>query len=1292
MGYHDFHQNKLWMLRLTYLLAASLCVLQLSAQDYQRKIRWADKPTTLTTLDEKSITQPTFSGASHDENKNLLAVYGERIPLPASGDVTVTILNPVFAPVTLPEGSVAFLSSQIEPVYGVSYLKKQPRAFVHFLPFRVNTAGEVERLESFTLRVSLTPKPQKRASEAYATSSVLASGRWYKIAVTADGMYKIDYNFIKNTLKLDPGSFSLNSLGVFGNGGGMVPDENIRPRYDDLAENPTLMQDNNGNNRFDDGDYLLFYGQMPDEWRYDAASKTFSHFKNLYSDKTYYFLSPDAGTGKRVVPSSNDGTPNLTITEFDEYAYRESDEENVLKSGKTWLGDKMNSFNNTKSFGFNFPNLITSTPVRIRSSVAAKTFTGSSTIVGINGQTMLTHNEPGISSGSYPPGALPYQASATYNASGDAINVTYNFNPNSDPTGTAAVYIDWFELHLKRGLSMSGSFMGFRSSASVGSGNVTQFVLGNANSNTRVWKVTDISGIVSMNASLNGSQLTFHTPTDELEQFIAFDASAGFLSPEYIGTVGNQNLHSIGQPDMIIVSHDDFMAPSNELANFHRTYSGISVEVVPVSQLYTEFGCGKPDISATRDFMRMLYDRAGSDTSKLPQYLLLMGDGSYDPKDREPIKTNFISTYQSNESYSQTSTYTSDDFYGLLDTNEGGDITNSAEELDVAIGRLPVETTQEAWDVVNKIKNYKRPQKDLTCVEITSNNSWRNSITFIADDEDGGVHLFDSETICEDARTSHPEYNYDKIYLDAYKQLPTPAGDRYPDVNTAILNKINSGTLVLNWIGHGGETNWAHERIFNQSEITVLNNKEKLPLFITATCEFSRFDAPLRTAGEWLIVNGKGGAIGSLTTVRLVYSNANKALNTKAFEYLLVPYNGKAHPTLGEMNMLTKNNVVTDITNTRKFVLLGDPALTLNYPQMNVATTAVNNVPIATADTLKALEEVKITGEIRDLSNNKMTSFNGVVYPLVYDKLSSMKTLKNDGGSPLVNFPLYKNILFKGKASVVNGEFIFSFIVPKDIDYQFGNGRISYYADNGNFTDAHGYTSNLIIGGAADSFTADYGGPQIDIFMNDEKFVFGGTTNQSPILLAKLADESGINTVGNGIGHDLTAILDDNTQNRIVLNDFYESELDNFRKGAVKYPFSKLADGRHTLKVKAWDVQNNSAEEYTEFIVASDAKLALTHVYNYPNPFTTKTNFMFEHNRACDDMKVSIQIYTVSGKVVKSIQRDLFCDGYRVNDIEWDGKDDYGDPIGKGVYVYKLHVRDSQGNTANKFEKLVVLR
>ncbi len=1275
-----------------FSLSALFLAFSANAQTYERKIDWQPTPKTFSTIEGKTIIQPTFTKASHLDQFDLLPFYTELIPITANGEVSVQILNPVYSTSDhLDNAGLTFIKETIEPKAELSLLRKQPNAFISFLPFRKNASGVVEKLESFTLRLTVTPKPQKRSAAAYASTSSLASGNFYKVATTADGIYKIDYNFIKNTLNVDPNSFNLSTLAIFGNGGGMVPDLNSVARPDDLLENPTMVVDNNGNNKMDDGDYLLFYGQMPDAWKFNSSAQTFSHEKNLYSDKTFYFLSTNAGTGKRVAVSSTGGSPNKTISDFDEHAYHDLDEYNLLRSGKRWVGDKMTGFANDKSFAFNFPNLITSVPVKFTSKISAVTSYGSFTNVTLNSQNVITHSDGGISPTTYPAASRVYQTTANYTAGSDNINVAYTFNVNVDPAGTAATYIDWFELNLKRSLTMSGDAMTFRNISSTGAGSISSFQLNNASANTKVWNVTDLGNIQEMQGTLNGSQLLFVIATDDLKEFIAFNTNGSFGNPEFIGKTENQNLHALGQPDMLIITHDDFVSASNELAAFHRSYDNLTVEVVKLSQIYNEFGSGKPDISAIRDFVKMFYDRAGSDTALMPRYLLLMGDGTYDPKNRVADNNNFLSTYQSTESDSPLASYTSDDFFGLLDSNEGGDITGGGQLLDIGIGRLTAGSESDAWDMVNKIKNYKKPVPDATCIQLNSNASWRNIISFIGDDEDGNTHLSASDYLAELTRTRQPVYNYEKIYLDAFKQVPTPAGDRYPDVNTAILNRLNSGCLIMNWVGHGGETNWAHERIFNMADIIPLTNKEKLPMFITATCDFSRFDLPERTAGEWLVVNGKGGAIASLTTVRLVFSSGNAALNNAAFDYLFAPYEGR-YPRLGEIIMLTKNATVGQGDNTRKFTLLGDPALTLNYPRYDVVTTAVNNNPVLSSDTLKALEEVTIKGEVHDDNGNKMTSFNGTVYPLVYDKISTLQTLKNDPGSNLANFLLYKNVLFKGKASVINGDFSFSFIVPKDIDYQFGKGRISYYADNGNYTDAHGYTNDIVIGGSADSFKLDNAGPKMDVYMNDEKFVYGGTTNTDPMLLLKLSDESGINTVGNGIGHDLTAVLDDNTQNKVVLNDYYESELDNYKKGAVKYPYSKLTEGRHTLKVKAWDIHNNSSEDYTEFIVANDAKLALTHVYNYPNPFTTRTQFMFEHNRCCDDLSISVQIYTVSGKLVKSIVQQVHSVGYRVDDIAWDGLDDYGDAIGKGVYVYKLAVRDGEGNTAHKFEKLVVLR
>ena len=1281
------------------VLVGTLSGLSAHAQEYARRITWSTTPKTMTIIGDKKITQPTFSKAAHLSKYGMLPVYEEIIPLNIAGTVSVQVVNPVYTAVNnVDNASISYITSSLITDANLTYQKKKPQAFVSVLPFRKNpVSGAIEKLESFTFKLTITPLTRQKSLNTYAANSVLASGNWYKVSVNADGIYKIDYNFLKKTLGVDPASINVSKLGIFGNGGGMVPEQNAAARPDDLLENPTLFVDANGNGQFDNGDFLLFYGQMADDWKLNPSTRKFYHEKNLYSDVTYYFLTTNAGTGKRVQTVSASGAAGRTFSDFDEHAYRDNDQVNLLQSGKTWLGDELTSFNNTESFSFSYPNLITSDTLTFNSSVAVNAAYSSNTAVLLNGVNIINHSDGGISGGQYPPAANIRNATAKVFVNSSNLNISYTFNVTADPSGTAAFYIDWFEMQFKRSLSLTGDAMTFRNIASAGEGNISAFQLSNANANTVVWDVTNVGGIKQMNATLSGSQLSFSANTDGLEEFIAFNTNGSFSNPAYVEQVSNQNLHATGQPNLVIVTYDDFAQASNDLANYHINNDHVTANVVLLSQIYNEFSSGKPDISAIRDFMEMLYQRGGNDTSKWPKYLLLMGDGSFDPKNRTANANNYIPTYQSNQSYDPLSTYTSDDFFGLLDQNGGGPIEAGNQSMSLSVGRLPVESETEAEAMVTKIKNYKSQSTGCaTCAQVATNNSWRNNITMIADYQFDGGNTFEdaSDQLAENTRAQYPAFNYNKIYTDAYKLVGTPAGDRFPDVNTAILNNINTGTLLVNWVGHGGTTNWSNARTFNMADIVQLAN-QFYPLFITATCDFSRYDQPDRTAGEWIVVNGTGGGIGSITTVRLVFEYDNATINSSVFQYLFAQYQGR-YPTMGEVTMLSKNAVITqtDPVNTRKFTLLGDPVVTLDYPRYNVMTTMVDNKPVsAPHDTLKALTKITIKGQVTDNNNVKLTTFNGTIYPVVYDKISQVTTLNNEPslGSPF-NFSVYKNILFKGQASVVAGDFSFTFVVPKDINYQYGAGRINYYATNGSNLDANGYSNDIIVGGSSDTARSYGNGPKVSVYMDDQKFVYGGITSPSPLLLVELQDPGGINTAGNGVGHNMTAVLDNNSQNAIILNNYYQTALNDFTQGEVRYPFSNLAIGNHTLTVKAWDIYDQATVATTEFVVTNNAKLALNHVFNYPNPFTTHTEFMFEHNMPCSELNVSVQIYSVSGKLVKNIVQSVQSTGYRVDGIVWDGLDDYGDPIGKGVYIYKVTVRDAVGDVANKFEKLVLLR
>ncbi|MCG3167361.1 MAG: hypothetical protein POELPBGB_03151 [Bacteroidia bacterium] len=1305
-------KKQIHLLAIVVFLLPSLAFAQYAKQrnSGKKEIQWgAVKKETPAEGMEKSFLY--FEGAVYDGTANNLPVYVYKGAAENNAShIKAFIVNPVYAAFETNElakiEGLDKIDSEIEVSASVAYEKKKKISVVSFIPVRKNpSSGQFEKLLSFDLQIVATDfkSAQPKSSSVYASNSVLGSGNWYKIAVNTDGIYKLSYEQLQE-MGMNVSSVNPKNLRVYGNGGGMLPKANADFRHDDLQENAVVVVGENDNS-FDAGDYILFYGQSPHRWKYNSTSAKFEHTVNDYSDNTYYFITADLGAGKRVTTlASTDQPATYSTNTFNDYAFHELDEKNIIKSGRQWYGEYFD-INTAYDFSFSFPNISGSTPATIKVSGAGACAcgTGSSTSfnVKVNNGTSLNipfQNITGVytnAQASDGTGTMDFTAnSSTLN-----VNVTYNKGGYS----TAVAWLNYIELNVRRLLSMTGGQLIFRDANSVGPGNVAEFSMSNFSASVTIWDVTDPVNVRQQMTSTLGSTGYFRASADTLHEYVAFDGSS-YLIPTSEGAVANQDLHALPQVDMVIVVHPDFLSEAERLANFHRNnvISPLTVAIVTPQQVYNEFSSGAQDVSAIRDMMKMLYDRATND-DEMPKYLLLFGDGSYDNRDRLDNNTNYIVTYQSAQSLSPTSSYVSDNFFGFLDSNEGvwveGCDSCNPHFLDIGIGRFPVQTIQEATTVVNKILNYEgiatvETNPSLCTAQTVSISSpdWKNWICFVGDDEDNNQHFDQADAIAKGIDTTQNNYNLDKIYFDAFIEESTPGGQRYPSVKDAINNRVLKGALVINYTGHGGEVGWAHERVLEVADINGWTNIENLPAFVTATCEFSRFEDPARTsAGELVLLNPNGGGIALFTTTRLVFSAPNFTLNKNFYKHFF-PVDGEPIPTMGEVMRKTVNEGTNGvIQNSRNFSLLGDPAQRLAYPVNNVVTTSVNGNPVGgTADTLKALGLVTVAGEIRDRQGNKMTGFNGLIYPTVFDKAATINTLANDPGSHVDNFKLQKNILYKGKASVTNGDFSFTFIVPKDISYSFGPGRISYYAYDG-FTDATGYYENVVIGGSADSVAADAQGPQVNLYLNDDKFVFGGTTNENPLLYAVVSDPSGINTVGNGIGHDIAAILDENTNKTIVLNEYYQADLNSYQSGTIRYPFSELSEGRHTLKMKVWDVYNNSSDAYTEFVVSQSAELALSHVLNYPNPFTTNTQFMFEHNRPCADLDVNIQIFTVSGKVVKTINEQVNCDGFRAEGITWNGRDEYDQKIGKGVYVYKIKVRTPEGYTAQAFEKLVIL-
>ncbi|MDF2449293.1 MAG: hypothetical protein K0R26_1797 [Bacteroidota bacterium] len=1203
------------------------------------------------------------------------------------------------------------ITSKFEVTTSFGRSAQDQMVYAKIVPLRINeTTGKYELLESFTAfwdknNASTTlpetfSKPNKVNT---ATSSVLSSGKWYKIGVTRDGVYKITRSFLSG-LGLDVASVNPQNIRIYGNGGKLLPERNADFRFDDLLENAiSVVGESDGT--FDANDYILFYGQSTDRWKnVPGSSIVFDYQPHYFSDTSYYFITADLGPGKRVMnQNSLPNTPNVTTSSQDYMGIHELNLVNVVKSGREFYGEKFD-LTTSYTFPFSIPNAVIGDSVYVKAAALSRSALSSVYSVNFNSGAFTFTCDPTN---------LDYHlANVGYHGEGagggilnsSTLNVTVN-----KLTTQATGWLDKIIYNSRRKLVYVQSQFNFRDHRTVsGPNSFANYVLtNNSGSSPLIWDVTDPFNIKLQTFNSNGSTLDFTATSDSLREFCIFSNTQAFVPTAY-GTVPNQNLHSIMQADYVIVTHPNFLAEAQRLALLHQTFDTLSYAVATTQEVYNEFSSGTPDIGAIRDFVKMLYKRP-LDPTKKTKYLLLLGDGSYKNKSINASgNTALIPTFETQNSYSFIDSYVTDDYFGLMDDNEGDLLFNGPDLVDIGVGRFPVKNKAEAIAVTNKVEHYykKNYSFDVNAIEsscTTAENDypqgdWRNWICFVADDEDRNEHLNQAQIVANKVYTSDKNYNVDKIYLDAYVQISTPGGDRYPDATNDLNKRMEKGALIVNYTGHGGELGLTEERTVEVSQILNWQNRNNLPLMVTATCEFSRFDDPDRTsAGEYCLLNEQGGAIALMTTVRVAFSGLNSILNQSFFDYALTPMTNGKMPHIGDIYRLTKRAIGTNEL-FRNFVILGDPALKLSYPEQKVFTSSINSqvVSATSSDTLKALSLVNISGYVGDKNGNKLTNFNGVVYPTVFDKEVTVYTLANDPlatsaqGSFVTPFVLQKNIIYKGKSEVTNGDFTFSFLVPKDISYNFGKGKISYYAHNG-VNDANGYYDKVVVGGSNPNAIADNQGPVVNLYMNDKKFVSGGTTNENPKVYAEITDVSGINTIGTGIGHDVVAILDENSSKPIILNDYYVSDLNTYQSGKIRYPLNELSEGNHTLSLKVWDVQNNSTSAYTDFVVSSQADLALTHILNYPNPFTSKTKFFIEHNQCCVSLKVLIQVYTISGKVVKSINKTINNEGFRFDGIEWDGKDEFGDKLARGVYIYRVSVTDGAKKKADKIEKLVIL-
>ena len=1152
--------------------------------------------------------------------------------------------------------------------------QSDPFLTVSFFPF-VNVNNKIKKVLSYKIVGVQKKQLKSEKSVVFKSESVLNSGTWYKISINSSGVYKLSYDFLAS-IGVNMQGLTSSSIHIFGNGEGRLPELNGVYRTDDIAQNAIFIEDG-GDGSFDKNDFILFYAWGPSRWYYDEQNTYLD--QNIYSENSFYFIHISNDFVSKTITNSSLlslASSLKTINSYDEFQIHEADNYNLVGGGQRWYGELFDvEMEHEISLDFN-DILVSAVDFKYAIASNATSLSGNKLEVLINNNI--------VNSVSLPVGDYSRQTKFFSSSLIPSDNKVLFRVARSSPS--VLTYLDYLQAHFQKSNRYNDKQYNFRSFES-NVNDVIQFDLSNVNSELKIWDITDRQTPYKVNFTANNSgDGSFKMFCDTLREFVVFSMSDVF-EPSFVGKVKNQNLHSLPQTDYIIVTPELFEDQANRLADLHRG-EGLNVTVVKLEQIYNEFSSGMLDPTAIRDLVRMFYTRAQADLGGYPKYLLLFGDGTYDPKNRLPNNNNYVPTYQVvNSEYSLTAMVT-DDYFGMLDENES---IESTDMLDIGVGRLLISSQDIAKQQVDKIEHYLINGGVLDQAN-SCFGDWKNRYVIIADDEEYGYFINqDAEPNTLYVKDSFPEMNVNKIYCDAFQQVTNAGGQRYPLVNHEINESVKNGAIVVNYIGHGGEKGAAEERIITIPEIQSWVNKNNMNLFVSATCEFTKFDDPGRvSAGEWVALNAHGGAIALMTTTRSVFFGVNTITGKQFYKYVFSRDSLGNPLTFGEIIRLTKNASGSS-DNKRSFTLIGDPALNIGLPRFKIVTDSINGyAPDLYIDTVKALSKVIIKAHLEDFGGSVLSGFNGVAQPTIYDKLFSRFTLGQDVTSPIIEFKEQKNILFKGQSSVNNGFFEFEFIVPKDINFQYGQGKISYYANN-DLIDANGEDERFIVGGIDTNAIQDNQGPLVSIFLNDSSFLDGGLTDETPIFFAKIFDESGVNTLGNGVGHDITLILDDETSSPIVLNNFYKADLNTYQSGVIEYQLSGLTEGEHTLNFKVWDVNNNSEEARLNFVVKNKSDITLSHVLNYPNPFTTATKFYFEHNQLNEVLDVQIQIFTISGSLVKTINEQLTLNTYRNEGVLWNGLDDFGDQIGVGVYIYKLTVRTSEGKTESKVEKLFKL-
>jgi Peptidase family C25 len=1088
----------------------------------------------------------------------------------------------------------------------------------------------------------------------------------YKFKVKENGIYSIGYGDLKNA-GINPDNITPANITLLAYPTGMLPQANKTEVP--LTRQPvriTVTGQEDG--KFDKDDRIIFYGQGPDKQEYRSSKKLFAYGNNVYSDENYYFLLVNNSAGPRIASSTFQPGTNSVISEYTDFGYYETDQYNDLKSGREWFGEQFD-VKNEITIRFEMPGIVPNTPVRFVSNLMTQSYEYSYFKIFWNNASVLEKRMDTIPQTVYGPKGWIGVDTLTLNSNtlnaATATNQDIKINFTKGGGNRSVGYLNYILFGVTRKASMykDVNFMTIPKQPETQS----DLEIANLKQDAKVWDVTDPFNVVELLKA--GTKAALNTSAD---RHLAVFVEDGLKTPEFAGIVEG-NLVASTTPSLVIVTHPDFLSEAERLAAHRRSVYGITVGVFTTQQIYDDFSGGRQDVTAIRNFLRHL-NKTSPGTLK---NLLLFGRGSYDYKSRIFNNTNFVPIYESRVSLEPLETYSSDDYFGFLEDNEGEWIEQYGKDhtLDIGVGRLPVTSVDEASTVVDKLISYDKNSEM---------SSWRQRILFVADDGDWNIHQSQAEDLAEAFEQLYKNYHTSKLYLDAFEQESVAAGQISPKAKEALRLELNKGYEIINYTGHGSERVWMQERILDQDTPMKLKNGARLPLFLTATCEFGRHDDPLlKSTAEMLLLQDGGGAIGLVTTARPVNTITNSVLN-RAF-YAAYFEETSTVKDLGSIFRQTKNQSLSGVAN-RNFSLLGDPSMRFEPPRHEVVPTLVKTSD--GSEVLKSLSKVTVMGEVR-VNGTINTGFDGIVEVELFDRRSQLTTL-GDENAPF-GYKLWDHSLFRGKGRVVDGEFAVEFVLPVGVSSEIQNGKLTFYAYTSDRKhEAQGTMQNIKVGGIDPSPVADVTGPSVNLFIGDTTFVDGGYANANTFLVGKLSDKNGINISGFGTGN-LIGTLDGTTTFNV--NDYYIANADDNSNGYFSYPLNELEEGQHTITFTATDTYGNPGTGNVTFIVGPDGKLIIEELIGYPNPFSESTpaTIEFRHNRAGEDLEVSVAIYDVLGQLADKRDFTVASSNYKVTLFDWNGLSPGGTKMGNGIYFVKLAIRSvSDGAKNAKIAKLIL--